>query len=112
MEPALTQHVEIRENRRGEDRAFIAGTRVRVQDIVSDCERHGMSPDEIAREFPHISLAQVHAALAYYFDHRDEIRAQMKADAEFASSMQAQNSPSPLEKEAPGTDADTDAVSS
>ncbi|MCH8923052.1 MAG: hypothetical protein IIA67_07890 [Planctomycetes bacterium] len=37
----------------------------------------------MAREYPHISLAQVHAALAYYFDHREEIRGQMKADAEF-----------------------------
>ena len=34
----------------------------------------GMSPDEIAATYPSITLADVHAALAYYHDHRDEIR--------------------------------------
>ena len=35
-------------------------------------ERLGMRPDEIASEFD-LSLAEIHAALAYYFDHRGEI---------------------------------------
>lgn len=90
MQPTLAQHIEMRRGRRGELRAYVAGSRVRVQDIVSDHERHGMTPDEIVREHPHLSLAQVHAALAYYFDHRDEIRSQMKADAELAEQMQRQ----------------------
>jgi uncharacterized protein (DUF433 family) len=76
-------HIELRANRDGSPRAYICGTRIRVQDIVSDHERHGLSPEEIAREYLHLSLAQVHAALAYYYDHRDEIREQMKADADY-----------------------------
>jgi uncharacterized protein (DUF433 family) len=83
MEPTVAKHIEVRQNRRGFDRAVITGTRVRVQDIVSDYERHGMTAEEIAREFPHISLAQVHAALSYYFDHRNEIWDCLKEDAAY-----------------------------
>ena len=94
MEPTLTQHIEVRPTRSGAAKAFITGTRVRVQDIVSDHECHGRTPEEIASEYPHISLAQVHAALAYYFDNREEIRGQMKADAEFADREKAAAGPS------------------
>ena len=73
MEPSFTQYIELRENRRGAKRPFVLSSRVAVQDIVSDYERHGMTAEEIAREYPHISLAQVHAALAFYFERRGEI---------------------------------------
>jgi uncharacterized protein (DUF433 family) len=85
-----TTHIELRPNRDGEPRAFITGTRVRVQDIVSDHERHGLSPEQIARDYPHITLAQVHAALAYFYDHREEVLQQMKADEDLASRMEAE----------------------
>jgi uncharacterized protein (DUF433 family) len=85
-----TVHVELRPNRDGEPRAFISGSRIRVQDIVSDHERHGLTPEQVAREYPHITLAQVHAALAYFYDHREEILQQMKVDEDFASRMEAE----------------------
>jgi uncharacterized protein (DUF433 family) len=85
MQPLTNNYIEIRPNRDGEPRPYLAGTRVRVQDIVSDHERYGLSPDEIAREYPHLTLAQIHAALAYYFDHREEIRAMMKSDEEYSA---------------------------
>lgn len=49
-----------------------AGRRIRVQDVAIWHERLGMSPDEIAAEYD-LSLADVQAALTYYFDHRAEI---------------------------------------
>jgi len=61
-------------------RACIAGHRVRVADIVAWHERRGYSPDEVVTLFPGIGLGDVHAALAYYFDHRDEIDADLRAD--------------------------------
>jgi len=54
-------------------KACIAGHRIRVMDIVVWHEMRGYSPDEIVNMFPGISLADVHAALAYYFDNREEI---------------------------------------
>lgn len=61
----------------------IAGTRIRVQDIVAMHEWHGMSADEIVSGYPHVSLADVYAALAYYHDHRDEIDQHIKDDEQF-----------------------------
>jgi uncharacterized protein (DUF433 family) len=61
-------------------RACIAGHRVRVLDIVIWHEHQGFSPDEIVSQVPTITLADVHAALAYYFDHIDEIQDEMRAE--------------------------------
>src|SRR5438105_5804206 len=65
-------------------RACIAGHRIRVADIVNWHERRGYSLDEVVEMFPGLDLAQVHAALAYYFDHRDEIDADMRHDDELS----------------------------
>src|SRR5688500_13161036 len=54
-------------------RACIAGHRIRVMDIVLMHEEGGMSPAAIVEQFPSITLADVHAALAYYHDNRAEI---------------------------------------
>jgi uncharacterized protein (DUF433 family) len=65
-------------------RPIIAGTTLRVQDIVAGYLYKGYSADDLVMHYPQISLAQVHAALAYYYAHKDEIDAQLEADAEFA----------------------------
>ena len=61
-------------------RACIAGHRVRVLDIVVWHEHQGLSPDEIVSQVPSLTLADVHAALAYYFEHLEEIREEMRAE--------------------------------
>ncbi|HEY3963224.1 MAG TPA: DUF433 domain-containing protein [Planctomycetaceae bacterium] len=61
-------------------RACIAGHRIRVADISVWHERRGYSPDEIVSLFPGLCLADVHAALAYYFDNRTEITYDLEAD--------------------------------
>ena len=63
-------------------RACIAGHRIRVLDIVVWHEMRGYCADEIVDMFPGITLADVHAALAYYFDHREEIQADFRRDQE------------------------------
>ena len=75
----------------------IAGHRITVQHVVLWHERGGLSPDEIVSRHPGLTMADVYAALAYYWDHRDEIRAQIEADEEFAEQLRAQ-SPSLLEE--------------
>ena len=51
--------------------------RTRVTMIVADYLWRGWSAEEIARQYPYLTLAEVHAALAYYHDHREEIEAEM-----------------------------------
>ena len=53
-------------------RPKIAGTGLTVRRIVG-WYKMGMAPEEIALEYPHLTLAQVHAGLAYYHANRDEI---------------------------------------
>ena len=73
-------------------KACIAGHRVRVLDIVEWHEHQGMSPDEIVSEIKSITLADVHAALAYYFDHIDEIREEMRAERALVDQSRRSNS--------------------
>ena len=97
MQRTLIQHIEIRKNRAGQDRAFIVGTRVRVQDIYVDSEVLGKSPEQIVAALPHLTLAQVHAALAYYFDHREEILDELRQDEQFVAVMKERTGPGPLD---------------
>lgn len=61
-------------------RPRIAGTGVSVRRIVG-WDRQGLSPAEIVTQIPHLSLGQVHAALAYYYANRASLDAQI-ADEE------------------------------
>jgi uncharacterized protein (DUF433 family) len=70
MSQAAVSAIELRPNRSGQLRAYLAGTRVRVQDIYALSELQGKTPDEIVAALPHLNLFQVHSALAYYFQHR------------------------------------------
>jgi uncharacterized protein (DUF433 family) len=65
-------------------RARVAGHRVRALDIVTWQEHQGLTPDEIVFHVPSITLAEVHAALAYYFDHVEEIQAEMREERALA----------------------------
>jgi uncharacterized protein (DUF433 family) len=79
-------------------RPRIAGTRIRVQDVYVWHELQGESPDEIVARYPELSLADVHAALMFYFDHRDDIQRQMREDAEYVESLRKVLGPGPLEE--------------
>jgi uncharacterized protein (DUF433 family) len=56
---------------------MLAGTRIKVVEIVLDHLAHGSDAQEIHREFPHLSLGQIHSALAYYYDHQAEVDAEI-----------------------------------
>lgn len=91
-------------------RPCIAGSRVRVQDIYVWHELEGISADEIVSRFPHLTMADVYAALAYYWDHRDEILRHMKDEAAYVEQMKAKN-PSPLKQRLARQDASNHPVS-
>ena len=63
-------------------KACIAGHRIRVIDIMIRHERFGESADEIVSQFPGITLGDVYAALAYYYDHQEEIEEEMRQETE------------------------------
>ncbi len=52
---------------------IIKNTRFPVRSIVFYIIKEGMLPEELAQEFPHLSLAAIHEALSYYYEHKKEI---------------------------------------
>jgi len=74
------EHIEL--NDKGV--AKLVGHRIKVEHIVALKQCQGLTAEQIQSDaYPHLSLSQIHAALAYYYDHRDEIDRQMKAGQEF-----------------------------
>ena len=59
----------------------IEGTGIRVADVAVAYEESGYEPDEITQLYPDLSLADVHRALAYYYDHVDEFGSTDVAEA-------------------------------
>jgi uncharacterized protein (DUF433 family) len=77
-------------------RPKLAGTGLTVRRIVG-WYKMGMIPEEIAHEYPHVTLAQVHAALAYYHANRDEIEADIAEEEAMAAHWERQSAKSPTE---------------
>jgi uncharacterized protein (DUF433 family) len=94
----LDQHIEITPGIAG-GKPRIAGHRITVENIVIWHERMGRSADEIATEYA-LTLADIYAALAYYFDHRVEMDQGIQGSAAFAEALR-QRSPSKLQQKLP-----------
>lgn len=77
LAPEVTRHIESTPGVCG-GKPRLAGTRIRVQDIVIWHERMNLSADEIASKHSQASLAAIYAALTYYHDHRTEIDEEMR----------------------------------
>jgi uncharacterized protein (DUF433 family) len=92
---SIDQHLETTPGVAG-GKPRIAGRRIKVQDIAIWHERLGRSVDEIASEYD-LSLADVHAALTYYFDHRSEIDRDIAEGEAFAEELK-KRTPSKLAK--------------
>ncbi len=91
----LDQHIEITPGIAGE-KPRIAGRRITVQNIVIWHERMSKSADEIAAEYD-LTLADVYAALAYYFDHRSEIDRDIQESKAFVKALR-RKTPSKLKR--------------
>lgn len=91
-----TAHAHIRLDAEG--RAWIDDTRTKVVEVVLDKLAHGWSPEEIHFQHPHLSLAQIHAALAYYYDHRAELDAEVERQLERVKAARTEAGETPLQK--------------
>lgn len=76
--------------------AWIADANTKVIEVALDKLAHGSSPEEMHFQYPHLSLAQIHAALAYYYDHQLEMDAEIQRRWFAANGMAAKEAESPL----------------
>jgi len=94
MSTVAITHIEIDEH----GIAWIAGANTKVIEVVLDKLAYGWSPEEIHFQHPHLALAQIHAALAYYYDHQEEIDADIERRRQEVEALAAEATDSPLQQ--------------
>jgi len=75
---------------------IIAGTMMKVVELVTSVMAYGWSPEELHFQYPHVALSKIHSALAYYWDYKEEIDADIQRRFEFAERLRREAGPSPL----------------
>jgi len=76
---------------------IIAGTTMKVVELVLDHLAYGWSPEELHFQHPYLTLGQIHSALAYYWDHQAEFDADIVRRLEAIDQMRQTTTPTPLE---------------
>ena len=92
MSTGLTTQIEI--DARGV--AWVAGANTKVKEIVLDKLAYGWSPEEMHFQHPHLSMAQIHAALAYYYENQEKIDEEIRRDLEEVDQLRPQSESSAL----------------
>jgi uncharacterized protein (DUF433 family) len=95
--PVIAEHIGVRPGYCGGE-PHILGHRVKVKHVAVWHERAAMTPAEIVATYPTLTLAQVHAALAYYYDHREEIQEVIAEEDRFVEEVKAKSGPSLLQE--------------
>jgi len=93
MKSVLKEHIGFLPSAIHGKKAVIAGTRIRVEDVYIWHELQGKSPRQLVEEFPHLTLADVHAAMAYYWDNEELIQQQMRRGEEVEAEMRKKYPP-------------------
>jgi uncharacterized protein (DUF433 family) len=78
--------------------AWIDDTTTKVIEVALDQIAHGWSAEEIHFQHPHLSLGQIHAALAYYYDHKAELDTEIQRSLEGVEQLRAKAGESPIRK--------------
>lgn len=74
----------------------IAGTTMKVIELVLERSAYGWSPEELHFQHPYLSLGQIHSALAYYWDHQDELDQDIAHRRERVDELRRTTPPVPL----------------
>lgn len=94
MATVVNTQIELDEN----GVAWISGANTKVIEVVLDKLAQGSSPEEIHFQYPHLSLAQIHSALAYYYDHQAELKEEIQKRWLAVNELAARESNSPLQQ--------------
>lgn len=78
--------------------AWIDQTNTKVIEVALDMIAHGWSPEEIHFQHPHLSLAQIHGALGYYYDHKAALDAQIQCSLRESDRLRTETVESPIRK--------------
>jgi uncharacterized protein (DUF433 family) len=84
------------EKREGEPARLERVPRVRIAQIAMDYLEHGWSVDEMCRQHPYLSLSEAHSAMAYYFDHQEEIDREIAEEIDQVEGERSRSARSPI----------------
>ncbi len=87
----LTDYKQVVINEKGVP--IIAGTTMKVVELVGAHQAYGWNPPELHFQFPHLSMSQIYSALAYYWDHKEELDQDMKQRLEYADRSRKETEP-------------------
>ncbi|BAC90897.1 gll2956 [Gloeobacter violaceus PCC 7421] len=77
-------------------RAIIEGTRIKVKHLAADHTAWAYGPEALLHAYPHLTLGQILSALAYYYDHKEVIDAEIGRDAEYADRLRSEQQEDPV----------------
>jgi len=86
------EHIVLNEN----NVPMIAGTTMKVVELILDRIAYGWSPEELHFQHPYLTMGQIYSALAYYADHQEELDADIERRFQFVEHMRQMSEPSPL----------------
>jgi len=76
--------------------AQIVGTTMKVTELVLEQTAYGWSPEELRFQHPYLTLGQIHSALEYYGDHREQLNEEIERRLKGVDALRQQSGPSPL----------------
>ncbi|HAG84477.1 MAG TPA: hypothetical protein DCL61_25805 [Cyanobacteria bacterium UBA12227] len=68
---------------------IIAGTTMKVVELITSVKAYGWTPEELHANYPHVSLSKIYSALAYYWDHKEELDADMERRYQMVEKLRA-----------------------
>jgi uncharacterized protein (DUF433 family) len=92
MATTISSHIEF--NAHGVP--YLAGTQTKVIEVALDRLAHHWDADEIQRQHPHLSLAQIYSALAYYHDHEAQMDREIEEQLQRVKKVRNDLGPSPI----------------
>lgn len=75
---------------------IIVGTTMKVIELALAQIAYGWSPEELHFQFPHLTLGQIHSALAYYWDHKEELDRDIERRLETVNQLRDKSKATPL----------------
>src|SRR5258707_10279753 len=90
-------HIELR----ADGVPYVAGTQTKVVELVLDRLAYHWDADEMQRQHPHLSLAQIYSAFAYYYDHQAELDKDIEVRAKRVQAIKAGLGESPIHLKLP-----------
>ncbi|MGK7876269.1 MAG: DUF433 domain-containing protein [Xenococcaceae cyanobacterium] len=80
-----TEHKYIQLNESNDP--IIEGTSMKVVELITSVKDYGTIPEELLKSYPHLTMSKIYSALAYYWDHKQEIDAALELKDQYVERL-------------------------